>query len=394
MIATRERLLPSDELILTLGEPIPPRRAAAPVPLVDLRAQYTTIRSEVEEAMAEVLERCDFVLGEAVERFEASFAAYCEVPHAVGVDTGISALELILRAWGIGPGDEVITAANSFIASASAISFTGATPVLVDVDRDSYLISIEAVARAITPRTRAIMPVHLYGQPVDMDPLMALAESRGLRVLEDACQAHGARYKGRRAGSLGHAAAFSFYPGKNLGAYGDGGIVVTRDEALARQIRQFRNYGQREKYQHVSLAYNRRLDSLQAAVLEVKLRHLDRWNARRAQIAGLYRELLRELPLQLPAHAADVWHAYHLFVIQVDRRDPVLAALNQAGIGAGAHYPIPIHLQPAYAELGQGPGACPVAEAAARRVLSLPLYAEMTGEQITRVVDTLHSILR
>jgi dTDP-4-amino-4,6-dideoxygalactose transaminase len=394
MLATRESLLKSDELILTFGEPIPPRRSAVPVPLVDLRAQYATIRSEVEEAMTAVLERCDFVLGEAVERFEASFAAYCEVPHAVGVDSGISALELILRAWGIGPGDEVITAANSFIASASAVSFTGATPVLVDVDPDSYLMSTESVARAITPRTRAIMPVHLYGHPVDMDPLMALAESRGLLVVEDACQAHGARYKGHRTGSLGHAAAFSFYPGKNLGAYGDGGIVVTKDESLARQIRQLRNYGQREKYQHVSLAYNRRLDSLQAAVLDVKLRHLDRWNARRAQIAGLYRELLRDLPLQFPAQAPDVWHVNHLFVIQVDRRDPVLAALNQAGIGAGVHYPIPIHLQPAYAELRYGPGTCPVAEAAARRVLSLPLYAEMTGEQITRVVDTLHSSLR
>jgi dTDP-4-amino-4,6-dideoxygalactose transaminase len=255
-------------------------------------------------------------------------------------------------------------------------------------------MSTESVARAITPRTRAIMPVHLYGHPVDMDPLMALAESRGLLVVEDACQAHGARYKGHRTGSLGHAAAFSFYPGKNLGAYGDGGIVVTKDESLARQIRQLRNYGQREKYQHVSLAYNRRLDSLQAAVLDVKLRHLDRWNARRAQIAGLYRELLRDLPLQFPAQAPDVWHVNHLFVIQVDRRDPVLAALNQAGIGAGVHYPIPIHLQPAYAELRYGPGTCPVAEAAARRVLSLPLYAEMTGEQITRVVDTLHSSLR
>jgi dTDP-4-amino-4,6-dideoxygalactose transaminase len=394
MLATRESLLKSDELILTFGEPIPPRRSAVPVPLVDLRAQYATIRSEVEEAMTAVLERCDFVLGEAVERFEASFAAYCEVPHAVGVDSGISALELILRAWGIGPGDEVITAANSFIASASAVSFTGATPVLVDVDPDSYLMSTESVARAITPRTRAIMPVHLYGHPVDMDPLMALAESRGLLVVEDACQAHGARYKGHRTGSLGHAAAFSFYPGKNLGAYGDGGIVVTKDESLARQIRQLRNYGQREKYQHVSLAYNRRLDSLQAAVLDVKLRHLDRWNARRAQIAGLYRELLRDLPLQFPAQAPDVWHVNHLFVIQVDRRDPVLAALNQAGIGAGVHYPIPIHLQPAYAELRYGPGTCPVAEAAARRVLSLPLYAEMTREQITRVVDTLHSSLR
>jgi dTDP-4-amino-4,6-dideoxygalactose transaminase len=389
MLATRERRLQSDELCLTLGDAIPPRSAAAPVPLVDLRAQYATIRSEVDQAMSAVLERCDFVLGEAVDRFEASFAAYCEAPHAIGVDSGISALELIMRAWGIGPGDEVITAANSFIASASAISFTGATPVLVDVAPDTCLISLDAVARAITPRTRAVMPVHLYGQPVDMAPLMALADRHGLRVIEDACQAHGARYRGRRVGSLGHAAAFSFYPGKNLGACGDGGMVVTRDEGLAQKIRELRNYGQREKYRHVSLAYNRRLDSLQAAVLDVKLRHLDRWNTRRAQIAGYYRELLRDLPVQLPAVAPDVWHAYHLFVLQLDRRDRVLAALKQAGIGAGIHYPIPIHLQPAYAGLGRGPGSFPVAEATAGRLLSLPLYPEMSDEQIIRVAEAM-----
>jgi dTDP-4-amino-4,6-dideoxygalactose transaminase len=393
MLATRERRLSSDELFLTIGDTIAPQSTAAPVPLVDLKAQYATIRSEVRQAMDAVLERCDFVLGEAVDRFEENFAAYCEVPYAVGVDSGISALELILRAWGIGPGDEVITAANSFIASASAISFTGATPVLVDVAPDTCLMSVDAVARAITPRTRALMPVHLYGQPANMAPLMALAETHGLRVVEDACQAHGARYRGRRVGSLGHAAAFSFYPGKNLGAYGDGGMVVTRNAALAQQVREMRNYGQREKYCHVSLAYNRRLDSLQAAVLDVKLCHLDQWNTRRAQIAGYYRELLRDLPIQLPAVAPDVWPAYHLFVLQLQRRDPVLASLQQAGIGAGIHYPIPIHLQPAYAGLGRGPGSFPVAEAAAKRILSLPLYAEMTQEQITRVVETLHSIV-
>src|SRR6266852_4599126 len=356
-------------------------QAKQQVPFVDLGAQYRTIAAEINEATSRVIQEADFILGREVRLFEEEFAAFCEVQYAVGVDSGTSALELALRAYDIGPGDEVITAANSFIASALSISHAGATPVLVDVDPFTHTIDVTGIERAITSRTKAIIPVHLYGHPAHMDPIRQLAEQRGLIVIEDACQAHGARYKGHRTGSLGHAAAFSFYPGKNLGAYGDGGIVVTKDESLARQIRQLRNYGQREKYQHVSLAYNRRLDSLQAAVLDVKLRHLDRWNARRAQIAGLYRELLRDLPLQFPAQAPDVWHVNHLFVIQVDRRDPVLAALNQAGIGAGVHYPIPIHLQPAYAELRYGPGTCPVAEAAARRVLSLPLYAEMTGEQ-------------
>lgn len=365
----------------------------AHVPLVDLQAQYASIPSEVEPAIGAVLERCDFVLGEAVARFEESFAAYCEAPFAVGVDSGISALELTLRAWGIGPGDEVITAANSFIASASAISFTGATPVLVDVSPDTLLMTPETVKRAITPRTRAIMPVHLYGQPVDMDPLMELASAHGLRVLEDACQAHGARYKGRRVGSLGHAAAFSFYPGKNLGAYGDGGMVVTRDESLAARIQELRNYGQREKYCHVSLAYNRRLDSIQAAVLEVKLRHLDAWNARRVELAGHYRAKLAELPVEIPAMAEHVDPVYHLFVLQLDRRDQVLSLLRQEGIGAGIHYPIPIHLQPAYADLGHAPGSMPVAEAAAERLISLPLYPEMSLEQIDTVASTLRSIL-
>jgi dTDP-4-amino-4,6-dideoxygalactose transaminase len=360
---------------------------------VDLQAQYASIRHEIEPAMAAVLERCDFVLGEAVESLEVNFAAYCEAPHAVGVDSGISALELILRAWDIGPGDEVITATNSFIASASAISFTGATPVLVDVCPDTYLMTADAVERAITPRTKAIMPVHLYGQAVDMDAIMAVAEAHDLRVVEDACQAHGARYKGRRVGSLGHAAAFSFYPGKNLGAYGDGGMVVTRSAALSERVRELRNYGQREKYCHVSLAYNRRLDTLQAAVVDVKLRHLDRWNARRAAIADRYRSRLGGLPIGLPKAANGRTHVYHLFVIQIDDRDEVLACLKEAGIGAGIHYPIPIHCQPAYNDLGYTSGTFPVAEAAAARLLSLPVYPEMTDEQVDTVADVLRRMM-
>jgi dTDP-4-amino-4,6-dideoxygalactose transaminase len=364
-----------------------------PVPLIDLRAQYAAIRTEVEPAIGAVLERGDFVLGEAVARFEENFAAYCQVPHAVGVDSGIAALELVLRAWGVGPGDEVITAANSFIASASAISFTGATPVPVDVSPDTLLMTPETVAKAITPRTKAIMPVHLYGQPVDMDPLIALAEARGLRVVEDACQAHGALYKGRRAGSLGHAAAFSFYPGRNLGASGDGGIVVTRDEALAARVRELRIDGRREKACSVSLACDHRLDSIQAATLDVKLRHLDQWNARRVEIAGYYRAGLSEMALEIPIVDEHAYSAYHLFVIQVEHRDHVLSLLRQAGIGAGIHYPIPIHLQPAYADLGYGAGSMPVTEAVAERLISLPLFPEMTAEQIQHVAATLRAIL-
>jgi dTDP-4-amino-4,6-dideoxygalactose transaminase len=393
MRATPERTEERNQPFAALCDGATRREPFASVPLVDLQAQYATIRDEVEPAMLAVLERCDFVLGEAVESFEVNFAAYCQATHAVGVDSGISALELILRAWGIGAGDEVITPANSFIASASAISFTGATPVLVDVAPDTYLMTADAVERAITPRTRAIMPVHLYGQPVDMQPIMALAEAHGLKVIEDACQAHGARYQGRRVGSLGHAAAFSFYPGKNLGAYGDGGIVVTRDASLAARVRELRNYGQREKYCHVSLAYNRRLDTLQAAVLEVKLRHLDHWNARRAAVAARYREQLADLPLQLPAVMPNREHVYHLFVLQVDHRDEVLAQLKYQGIGAGIHYPIPIHLQPAYAELGYSRGSMPAAETAAGRLLSLPVYPEITDEQVEYVAATLRSIL-
>jgi dTDP-4-amino-4,6-dideoxygalactose transaminase len=361
------------------------------IPLVDLRAQFLSLQPEVEAAMTEVFARCDFVLGESVAQFEANFAAYCGVPHAIGVDSGVSALELVLRAWGIGPGDEVITAANSFIASASAISFTGAHPVLVDVDPRTYLMTPEAVERAITPRTQVIMPVHLYGQPVDMDPILALAKVHGLRVLEDACQAHGARCRGARVGSLGDAAAFSFHPEKNLGAYGDGGAVVTADPALAAALRVLRNYGQREKDHHVSPAYNRRLDTLQAAVLDVKLRHLDAANTARARAARLYRALLADLPVDLPYPSEWAEHVYHLFVVQVNDRDAVLERLKEAGVGAGIHYPIPIHLQSTYAYLGYGRGSFPVTERVAERVLSLPLYPELREEQIEHVVASLRS---
>lgn len=358
------------------------------VPFVDLAAQYRTISAEINEAVAKVISDTDFILGRAVSLFEEEFASFCEAKWAIGVDSGTSALELALRAYEIGPGDEVITAANSFIASALAISHAGATPVLVDVDPDTYTIDIAAIEKAITTRTKAIIPVHLYGHPADMDPILQLAERHGLVVIEDACQGHGARYKGKRVGSLGHAAAFSFYPGKNLGGYGDGGMVVTSDQAIAKQLEMLRNYGQKEKYQHMFRGYNRRLDTLQAAILRVKLRHLDEWNEARRQHAKSYRRLLEQTGIVTPyavAHAESVWH---LYVIRTDQRDALKEHLASRGVTVGIHYPIPIHLQPAYRDLGYRQADFPVTEQYAHQILSLPMYAELTPELISRVADT------
>ena len=358
------------------------------VPFVDLAAQYRTISAEINEAVSRVIRDTDFILGREVSLFEEEFASFCEAKWAIGVDSGTSALELALRAYEIGPGDEVITAANSFIASALAISHAGATPVLVDVDPDTHTINAAAIEKAITPRTKGIIPVHLYGHPADMDPIMQLAQRHGLVIIEDACQAHGARYKGKRTGSLGHAAAFSFYPGKNLGGYGDGGMVVTGDQAVAKRLEMLRNYGQKEKYHHMFRGYNRRLDTLQAAVLRVKLKHLDEWNDARRQHAKSYRRLLEESGIVVPyavAHAESVWH---LYVIRTDHRDALKEHLASRGISVGIHYPIPIHLQPAYRDLGYRQGDFPVTEEYARQILSLPMYAELTPEVIGRVAET------
>lgn len=352
------------------------------VPFVDLAAQYRSIAPEIQEAINRVLRDADFILGREVSAFEQEFASFCEAQHAVGVDSGTSALELALRAYGIGPGDEVITAANTFIATALAISNAGATPVLVDVDPETDTISAASIEPAITARTKALIPVHLYGQPADMEPILELAKRHQLTVIEDACQAHGARYKGRRAGSLGHAAAFSFYPGKNLGAYGDGGIVVTNDKQVAEHLRMLRNYGQKEKYHHEFRGYNRRLDTLQAAVLRVKLKYLGKWNAARRRNASLYARLLAASSAVLPSEAAGVESVWHLYVIRTEHRDRLREHLTDAGISAGIHYPVPIHLQPAYRDLGYSAGAFPVTEAHAGRILSLPMYAELTSEQI------------
>lgn len=355
------------------------------VPLIDLAAEHGLFEAEVGDAIKGVLRGTDFILGRDVGLFESEFARFCEAKHAIGVDSGLSALELILRAYGIGPGDEVITPANTFIASALAISSVGANPKLLDVDPVTYTIDISALEGAITARTRAIMPVHLYGHPVDMDPILEIARKHGLPVIEDACQAHGARYRGKRVGSLGSAAAFSFYPAKNLGAYGDGGIVVTDDPEVAKYVEMARNYGQREKYYHAVRGYNHRLDTLQAAVLRVKLRRLDERNAARREHARLYQELLLSTGVVLPACAPEVEPVWHLFVIRVEQRDELRKSLADRGISVGIHYPVPIHLQEAYRDLGYKKGDFPVTEHCAERILSLPMYPELTASMIEHV---------
>ncbi|MGE5618687.1 MAG: DegT/DnrJ/EryC1/StrS family aminotransferase [Sphingomonadaceae bacterium] len=368
-------------------------RTLSRVPFVDLAAQYASIEHEVNDAISKNLHQTDFILGQEVRLFEEDFASFCEVDHAVGVDSGTSALELALRAYGIGPGDEVITAANTFIATALAISYTGARPVLVDADPETYTLDTSLLEKAITPRTKAVIPVHLFGHPADMDRIQEIARRHGLVVIEDACQAHGARYKGRRVGSIGHAAAFSFYPGKNLGAYGDGGMVVTGDAKVAETLRMLRNYGQQKKYHHQLKGFNRRLDTLQAAILRVKLRHLEEWNQARRLRARHYGELLAGQDLILPVEAGEVEPVYHLYVIRVADRDGLAAHLREQGIDTGIHYPIPIHLQPAYQELGLGPGSFPVAEEHSRQLLSLPMYPELTPEDTRRVAEAVSGFL-
>lgn len=361
------------------------------IPFLDLTAQYSSIKPEVDEAIARVVETSDFILGAELERFETEFAAFCGVKHCIGVDSGLSALELVLRAWGIGPGDEVITAANTFIATALAISNAGATPVLVDVDSHTQNIDPEAVRSAITPRTRALIPVHLYGAPAEMDAINEMAAQYDLAVLEDACQAHGAKYKGRRAGSLGHAAAFSFYPGKNLGAYGDGGAVVTNDAALARQLRAMRNYGQQAKYVHCTKGFNRRLDTLQAAVLRVKLRYLDRWNAMRYDHARSYGEMFGASSIALPCVPAYIQSSWHLYVVRSSFRDSVRDYLGARGIATGMHYPTPIHMQKAYADAGYRKGEFPITERLASEVLSLPMYPELDHASVEQIAEAVMS---
>jgi dTDP-4-amino-4,6-dideoxygalactose transaminase len=351
--------------------------APVTVPFFDVRSCYTALKDEIDTAMNNVLASSDFVLGAALAEFEEAFAAYCGADHAVGVDSGFSALELALRSYGIGAGDEVITAANTFIATAGAIHAVGARPVLVDVTPDTHTIDPDQVAAAVTPATKALLPVHLYGHPADMDALAAIARRHGLVVIEDACQAHGARYRRQRAGSLGDAAAFSFYPSKNLGAFGDGGMIVTDDAEIASVLRKLRNLGSSTKYHHEIIGYNRRLDTLHAAVLNAKLRRLDVDNASRRRTAALYTELLAGVPVMPPVVSDDAEHVFHLYVIESDDRRELQEHLHVAGVATGIHYPVPIHLQPAFRELGYGAGSFPVTEHSAQRILSLPLSPDM-----------------
>lgn len=359
-----------------------------PVPFMDLSRMTAPLMADINAAMAEVIRRNAFILGEEVTAFESAFASYCEAAHCVGLDNGSSALELALRAWEIGDGDEVITAPNSFIASASGIAFTGARPTFVDIDPTTYTMDVTKLEAAITPRTKAIVPVHLYGQPADMDAIMQIAGKHGLKVLEDSCQAHGARYKGRRCGSLGHAAAFSFYPAKNLGCFGDGGALTTSDGATAEKVRMLRNYGQKVKYEHVYIAYNRRLDTLQAAVLNVKLPHLDDWNASRRATAARYDTALGDKYL-VPAVPDYSKPVYHLYVIRSEHRAELASKLKAQGVDSGLHYPVAIHLQEAYAYLGHQRGDFPEAEKACDEVLSLPMFPYMTDAEVEAVIQAL-----
>src|SRR5262245_60450824 len=354
---------------------------ATQVPFVDLHAQYEQIRADIDRAIRQVVEQGDFIHGSAVARFQSDFAEYVGVRHAVGVGNGGDAIELALRAFDIGPGDEVVTAANTFIATVLAISATGARPVLVDIDRQPYTIDPAAFDAAVTSRTRAIVPIHLYGQPFDVDAVLQVASRHNLVVVEDAAQAHGARVNGRRVGTFGHAAAFSFYPSKNLGAYGDGGMVVTNDDRAAEQLKLLGNYGQRVKYEHLFWGRNSRLDTLQAAILAVKLPHLERWNAARRSHAEAYRPRLSRR-VRTPAVRPGVEHVFHLYVIETDRRDRLQQRLSDRGVHTGIHYPVPVHLQKAYASLGYRRGAFPATEAAAERILSLPMYADRKSTRL------------
>ncbi|MBV9719543.1 MAG: DegT/DnrJ/EryC1/StrS family aminotransferase [Candidatus Eremiobacteraeota bacterium] len=360
------------------------------VPFVDLRAQFRALREEVVPRVMAVMEDASFVLGPDVARFEENFASYLDARYCVGVESGTAALQFALEALEIGPGDDVIVPANTYIASANAVWATGARPVLVDIDA-TYFMDPALLQAALTPRTKAIMPVHLYGQAVPMDPIMEFAKRHRLRVIEDACQAHGARWRGRCVGTFGDVGCFSFYPGKNLGAYGDGGAVVTNDGGLADTVRLLRDFGQRKKYEHIIRAGNGRLDSIQAAVLDVKLRHLDDWNASRRRHARAYDEKLTRIGIAPPQRLHDEGHVYHLYVIEVENRDRIADTLRERGIASGIHYPIPIHLQPAYADLGLSRGAFERTERSADRLLSLPMFPELTPEQIDLVVDALAS---
>lgn len=360
------------------------------VQFVDLKAQYRSIKGEVDAAIGQVLESCAFINARG---FEAEFAAYTGAKHCVGVANGTDALFMAMKALGFGPGDEVITAANTFIATAEGISWTGATPVFVDCDPVTYTLDPAQLEAAITPRTRAIVPVHLYGQPADMDPIMAIADKHDLLVIEDCAQSHGATYKGKKAGSFGKAACYSFYPGKNLGAYGDAGAVTTDDEALATDIRKLGDHGSNVKYRHDFVGVNSRLDGIQGAVLSVKLKHLDAWTDQRIAAAAAYHKALKDVCV-VPVTRAATRHVFHLYVIQVNNRDELMKALGEAGVGCGIHYPVPLPVTPAYADLGYEAAQFPVSCGIADKIVSLPMHGDLTAEQIQLVADVVRRVAK
>ncbi len=363
------------------------------VPYFDLSVQYLDLRQEILESLDRVCRDAAFILGDEVERFEREFADYCGATHCVALNSGTSALHLALLAAEVQPGDEVVTTPNTFIATAEAISYTGARPVFVDILPETGNIDPELLEAAITERTRAIIPVHLYGRPADFDPILAVAERHGLRVIEDASQAHGASYRGMRVGTFGFASTFSFYPAKNLGAYGEGGALTTNDEDVARYARTMRAHGEATRYWHDAVGFNYRMDGFQGAVLRIKLRRLDDWTAKRRELAALYRDLLTETRVDLPHDSPGDESVYHLFAVYADDRDSVRAALDQRGVATAIHYPVPVHLQKAYAALGYERGAFPHTERACDRVLSLPIYPEMPPEHVEYSASALAEIV-
>ncbi len=365
------------------------------VPFLDLKIQCAAIRGEIAGAIAKVLDETAFAGGPFVKQFESDFARFCDTGHAVGVGSGTDALRAALIAFGIGPGDEVITTPNTFIATAEAISSCGARPVFIDVDPRTCTLDPALFEQAVTGRTKAVIPVHLFGQTADMDPILAIAGKHGICVIEDACQAHGALYRGRPAGSLGDAGCFSFYPGKNLGAFGEAGAVVTGNDRAAETMRRFRDHGQSKKYFHDMIGWNCRMDGIQAAVLSVKLRHLPAWNEARRDHAAQYSQALADLPgIELPHEAAYGQHVYHIYALRTARRDELIEALGRRGISCGIHYPAPLHLTEAYRHLGYGRKSFPVAERLADELVSLPMYPELTGEQIDHVAHALRRFAR
>ena len=363
------------------------------IPFLDLKAQYRQIKDEVRPALDKVMENTAFVLGDAVKMFEESFAAHHGAKHCVAVSSGTSALHVALLAMGIEPGDDVIVPVNTFIATAEAVSHCGARPLFVDMRDEDYCIDEEKIEAAMTPKTKAIIPVHLYGQPAELDAVLAVAKKHGLKVLEDCAQAHDAEYKGQKVGTFGSAGAFSFYPGKNLGAYGEGGAVVTNDESLANTMRMLRDHGSAKKYYHDFVGYNYRMHGFQGAVLGVKMKYLVEWTDQRRRAAAKYAEVLADLPVEVAAAKPHVRHVYHLFVVRVKNREAVMDALKEKGVATGIHYPIPLHLAGAYAGLGYKKGNFPVAEAACDEIVSLPIYPELTDKMIEYVAQYLEAVL-